>query len=69
MNKEKFNQLLKGREEIEGETLLETESSATQKRRRRTAQRKTARSTAPQIKSRSNSTAHHIDQQSIAKGE
>src|ERR1044071_9352426 len=40
MNKETFNWLLKGREEIEGETLLTAESSATQRRRRSTAQRK-----------------------------
>ena len=30
MNKDTFERLLKGREEIEGETLLEAESSATQ---------------------------------------
>src|ERR1044071_5273210 len=40
MNKDTFNRLLKGREEIEGETLLTAESSATQRRRRSTAQRK-----------------------------
>src|ERR1044071_3856455 len=40
MNKDTFERLLKGREEIEGETLLTAESSATQRRRRSTAQRK-----------------------------
>src|ERR1044071_6400644 len=40
MNKNTFNRLLKGREEIEGETLLTAESSATQRRCRSTAQRK-----------------------------
>src|ERR1043165_8075901 len=40
INKETFNWFLKGREEIEGETLLTAESSATQRRRRSTAQRK-----------------------------
>src|ERR1044072_3265733 len=48
MNKETFERLLKGREEIEGETLLMAESSATQRRR--------SKSTA-QWKRRSKSTA------------
>src|ERR1044072_7025122 len=40
MNKETFERLLKGREEIEGEILLMAESSATQRRHsRRTAHR------------------------------
>ena len=41
MTKDRFERLLKGREEIEGETLLEAEPSVTRKRRSRsTAQRK-----------------------------
>ena len=41
MNKRKFNRLLKGREEIEGEILLMAESSGIQRRRSKsTAQRK-----------------------------
>ena len=64
INKEKFRRLLKGREEIEKETLLETESSATQRRRRSTAQRKTA-NTALQIERRSKSTAQPQDAREV----
>ena len=39
-----------------------------QRRRRSTAQRKTARSTVPQIESRNNNTVHHVEQQSIVEG-
>ena len=47
MTKNRFERLLKGREEIEGETLLEVEPSVAQEKRRSTAQRKRcSRSTA-----------------------
>src|ERR1044072_5206304 len=57
MNKETFNRLLKGREEIEGETLLTAESSGTQRRRRSTAQRKSTIRIQSQIERRSKSIA------------
>ena len=64
INRHMYGTLLKGREEIEGETLLEAESSATQRRRRSTAQRKTA-NTAPQIERRSKSTAQPQDAEEV----
>src|ERR1044072_3382805 len=57
MNKDTFKRLLKGREEMEGETLLTGEPSGTQRRRRSTAQRKSTMRIQSHRKRRSNSTA------------